>query len=758
MAGCLGMPQKEVARDTTVVAMPPSLVGGFGAFPIPVLPAGSVPVAVTLPPPGMATAVAQGQCSALPPGIPMPPGIHASGLPQGLHMGQLDFLAHLAASARMTEAMAAATEPQTSDVRKVVEEPAAFDKEALKRLALQAGDPPSPKHSEPPAEAPKLTADVPPPPPEPAGVKDREAATRKDQPLPVPVAQLDKVERVTVESAAASSIGKFSDQSKSDENAVVDECDQALRPHPSVSSTAPASVSARKPARFIFSDQVKRDTTSVTSILQRVQANAKRCRVTEPEESAVTRASGSAAAVSVEDELASRIEACTDHNIGERQLVEEAALVAISRSDPGRVVEIVSRLHSSVAMRNRSMLRAVARELKASTNRMAIVALIRVLGVLVQWWSDVKEDLTESGDDDLDVTTDLRTLCTSACAELAPRLMDIVPKDLAHIAVTASTIHSMDERFSLALARAAIARVERFVPEDLVAVADAFGRCSIYHRSFHCEIIRHLQPHLFRMQLRDAIRVVHVLALSCTRDPRFVGDVCDRAVQDLLQGDGVGPHELCWLLWSSCCLGFYHKDLFRHTFALLQMCFNSLDNETLCHAYESHLTLIAFRKDAYKNFALGAEVVKAWRSQYMKNRGGALRGKQTLVKGSEKIHREVVDLLRTIVEDSVSRQFVSESGLAVDVAVTRRRGASVVAAIELDGPHSMELDISASTPSTVYRVRGPVLLKRHLLQKQGLQVGVFSEELWRCLVDNRDRRSFLRDLLEKVGVPRDRLT
>jgi len=253
------------------------------------------------------------------------------------------------------------------------------------------------------------------------------------------------------------------------------------------------------------------------------------------------------------------------------------------------------------------------------------------------------------------------------------------------------------------------------------------------------------------------VRTIGTLALGCVRDAALTKVAADHLHQGLACGAPIGREELCSFVWSCCSLGFYHEPLFQAVLGLMSDLSN-LPQEALCQLYETHLALKAFRKDSYRRYELKGEVLKSLRSQYKKLKGGKAR-EVRLERASEKLHKDIADILRIVVEDSVSRQHLTDLGFPVDLAVTRRRGASTVAIVEVDGPHSLlrSLDPSAPQPGHASRLRGGVLLKRNLLQKQGFSVVVVSEELWRNLGDSRERRDLLRDLLKKAGVPKERL-
>lgn len=96
--------------------------------------------------------------------------------------------------------------------------------------------------------------------------------------------------------------------------------------------------------------------------------------------------------------------------------------------------------------------------------------------------------------------------------------------------------------------------------------------------------------------------------------------------------------------------------------------------------------------------------------------------------------QDIAESLQKVVMGSVSRHHQTESGspkayedvvwtrlgMAVDIAVTTKGSSRPIVFIEVDGAHSLmrTLDLAGASPAQLSRVRGPVLLKRYLLQKR----------------------------------------
>lgn len=762
--------------------LPPGLMGGLGGLPMPGLP--------LLPHPGMPGMPGQGLAALHghpPPPMSLPPGVPSTGLPQGLSMGQFDLFAHLAASARMSAAMAAASAPPEDEGRREpVEEPAAFDKEALMRLARQASQ------AEPAPAEPALAAAQ-------GAVLDAPGTAPASEGLVncggSPAAPLQA-------SAAAPSVRQPPDfDMRAQDAALVQDAmepaDAAFGGGPAAWAAGaeppggqPTQLEALPPghlpqdasgvtmtwaaSRPTPSEPRKRDTSSVASVLQQVQDNVARGRTGGSKAGerdgpvlpqafgaspggAGGGAAGAAAAqagTGLLEALHQRLEAVAAGAEGRRGL-EAEILAALPKLEPLRAAELISRTYSTEAMRTVQFLEDLAQVTLPSLSRLGSPHLVRVLGVVACW------TLSTGGRDSegrARFPDNVRSFFLSASAELSLRLMDIAPRDLSNIATALSSVGLAEERFFASLARAAVARSERFQPEEIVTVAMAFDRAGLVHTELLLAVARCIHSHVSQVPVRDLLKGMQALAACCVRDSDLSKAVGDHLQHAGAKGTTFSPEELCAVVWAFCSLGFYHDQLFQAVFRTLGGAAGAA-SEAQCQFYEIHITLKAFRPESYVRYELAEDAVQALRSHYKKHRGG--KGREVkLERTSEKIHKDMSETLRSVVDGLVSRQQQTDLGPAVDLAVTRRRGASgLLLGIEVDGPHSLlrSLDPSAPQLGQPMRVRGAVLLKRHLLQKHGLRLAVVSEDLWRGLADSREKRDFLRELLRNAGVPKDRL-
>lgn len=293
-----------------------------------------------------------------------------------------------------------------------------------------------------------------------------------------------------------------------------------------------------------------------------------------------------------------------------------------------------------------------------------------------------------------------------------------------------------------------MAKEDRFAPEDYVGLARAFERSPFTHTELNLAAARALRQHAASMAPERLLEGARALASRAVRDAACAAALGERAVA------AGSAEQLCAMAWSLCASGAYHEGLFRATCRAAGAS-PSLSGDAACELYEVHLALRAFRREAYRKYELQGDAVQRLLASYRRHRGGRLR-ESRLSGASEKIHKDLAEVLRSVAEHSVARQHQTEAGLIVDVALVSKRSAAVDVAIEVDGPASLlrSLDPPSAPAGAGSRVRGAVLLKRHLLQRLGVRVAVVSEDLWRSLGDAREKKDFLRDLLSDLqSVP-----
>jgi len=634
--------------------------------------------------------------------------------------GQIDIIAHLAASARINAAMnAACSPPEEQQPAPAAPEPAAFDKDALRRLAQRAAE--GPIEEEPP----------PPPPPEPTKAAAVVEVTQQEE---LPSAEAEPL--ADADALLAQVIG------------------QPAQPAPAQADEMNGTTQAA-PA-----EAKKKDSSSIATMLSYAQSNVAKGKV--PPDKAVDNASlqqaftigGGASGhasglkgLSPVESLCQRLDSAgPDLSSEERKDLQQQVSAVLPKLEPPKAAELIGKMQGAEGIRSSSFLDEIARLLHPS--RFASSHLTRIMASLAPWAAAVSGS---DADGKIKLSEDARSFFTTSAAELSLRLMDVAPKDLSQIATAMATISMTEERFFASLARASVARCERFSVEDILLVCAAFDKAGMVHLPLLEAAAKLLRIQVAQVPGTELAKGLRSLATCCVRDLAL-----GRAVgAHLAEGPkgGLTPEEFCSLAWTFVTLGFYHDQMFRAVFKALEDA-PTMPGDTLCQLYEIHLALKAFRNDLYGKFELEESAVQSLRAHYKKQRGGKVRDVK-LDRSMEKVCKDIADSLQKVVSGSVSRQHQTELGMAVDIAVSAKRGSKPIVFIEVDGSHSLTktLDLTGPTTSQISRVRGPVLLKRYLLQKHGFRIAVVPEDFWRSLPDSREKRDFLRELLRSSGVP-----
>eukprot|EP00927_Polykrikos_kofoidii_P049767 TRINITY_DN43780_c0_g1_i1.p1 TRINITY_DN43780_c0_g1~~TRINITY_DN43780_c0_g1_i1.p1 ORF type:complete len:832 (-),score=195.94 TRINITY_DN43780_c0_g1_i1:81-2576(-) len=527
----------------------------------------------------------------------------------------------------------------------------------------------------------------------------------------------------------------------------------------------------------------KKDATSVASLLQQVQSNVARGRAVgaKTQEPPVTVQSftigggggSSASAGPCPGRIQTASSGCTlldaisrrleDGSVfGEsRKAVENEILDMLPNLEPLRAVDLLMRVYTCEALKTVEFLENIIQVLMPVLAKFNSPHLTRVLSTTATW-----AVATCGGEEDMKLSklSDcIKDFFTACATELSLRLMDVVPRDLAQIATALSSVGHIDARLYGSLARAAVARSERFTPQEIVALGVAFDKAGFVHTALFEIVAKVMRINVKEISHRELLKGIIALAKAGIRDEdlgQVVGEMlAKKALLDNMEGPYEDPNffsadELCAMAWAFCTLGLYHDDMFRGVFRSMEDA-AVVPGETLCQLYEIHVMLVGLRHDLYKPYELPADTVHSLREHYKKHRGGRMRDYR-LDRATEKLHKDVAAALVRVFDSSTQAQYQTTIGFAADVAALKGKANSEVAVlIEIDGPHTLvqSLDPQGSLQVTQnFRVRGDVLLKRRVMQQNGFHMAVFSEETWRSLEDGREKREFLRELLRHAGV------
>lgn len=543
-------------------------------------------------------------------------------------------------------------------------------------------------------------------------------------------------------------------------------------PEPEGAADVPSAPPAVPPAPAepeVRQEESKKDSSSVLGILQQAQDNVARGRVgivrSAPSmpprtDSSAGSSSGGAHAGGVAvgsqwEALNARLAAAAVSS-DSRRAVEKEVLGTLQKLEPRRITELVLRVHGTECLRSEELLDDVTRQLVPLIPRFGSPDLTRLTGTLAAWALET----ADGGDEGkLHLSEELRAFFNGVSTEVSLRLMDVAPGDLARIASSLASMGLGGARLFASIARAAVARGDRFHPSELVSLVVAFDQARFFQTSLFEALARCLKANIRDVSPKDMIQGMRLLAICGIQD-KDLGQAIGEHVPKKASSGGLSAEEFCTLAWTFCALDLHHDRLFRAVFQALEDA-AVVAGETLCQLYEIHLTLKAFHQESYREYELEDDTVQSLREHYKRHRGGAARAVK-LERSSERVHSDVAEQLRDVIDASVSTGHQMALGFTVDVAATRRKSSqsSPFIFIEIDGPHSLvrSLDpMDAVGVGHTSRVRGAAALKRRVLQKHGFKVGVVNEDEWRTMSKSKEKREFLRDILVKAGVSDDRL-
>lgn len=510
-----------------------------------------------------------------------------------------------------------------------------------------------------------------------------------------------------------------------------------------------------------MASSTKKDATSVLGILQQAQDNVLRgrtgrARVDNPRPEAKTEVKSETAA-SEWEALGVRIQSSSSSTATPqgRKALEQEVLESLQQLEPPRIADLVVKAHSSETLRTKEFLDELAQAILAAVPRFRSPDLTRLTSTFATWSLTVGGMPGGAGSDgsrNVKLSETLRSFFQAVSQEVTLRLMDVMPGDLAKLTGALASVDLGSTRLFASIARAAAARGDRFPARDLVTLVASFDQARLFHSALYEALARNLRVNIKDVSAKDAVRGLWSLAMTGTRD-EGLGQVVGDNVPKRAASAGLSAEDFCSLAWSFCVLEYHHDQLFRSVFRALEDA-AVMASETLCQLYEIHLTLKAFHQKTYSSYELEDETVQSLREHYRKNKGGSLRYK--LERTSERIHSDVSEVLRQVMDGSVSTAYQTPLGFTVDLAVMKRRGSSSpIVYLDVDGAQSLvrSLDfLDSSAAANVPRQRGTVLLKRRILKENGFRIAVITEDQWRSLNSDREKQKLLRSVLEKAGV------
>lgn len=469
------------------------------------------------------------------------------------------------------------------------------------------------------------------------------------------------------------------------------------------------------------------------------------------------------------ESLCNRLTSTGDMSADSRRAVEKEVLNMLPQLEPVRAVDLVVRAHFAEGLRaSHSLLSDLCRALAGVASRFRSPDLTRLTEAMASWSITVANAAAGAGDEpgkplarpaQLKLTEAERSFFNAVSAEVSLRLMDIAPSDLARIAGAIASLGVGSTKLFSSIARAAVARADRFAPGELVGLIKAFDEARCFHTTLYEALARSLRVNARHAGPKEIVHGLSSLAMCNVRSDR--ADALARAIGDSLAGGVIGKtlsaEESCLVAWAFCALDLFHAELFRAVFRALEDA-PVQASRTLCQLYEMHLSLKAFHHGHYAEYELEDDTVRSLRDHYRKH--PALLKKE---RSSERMQADIADVLREVLDASISTNYCTSLGFSVDIVATTRSSrrsssSDLLVAIDVDGPHTLIRSLDAlENATTSPRIHGQVSLKRRILQKNGVRLVTFAEEKYRSLDGSREKRDFLRNLLRAAGINQDKL-
>merc|ERR1719215_867605 len=129
-------------------------------------------------------------------------------------------------------------------------------------------------------------------------------------------------------------------------------------------------------------------------------------------------------------------------------------------------------------MRSAELLQDFCTVLAAGIPRFGSAHLTKITGAIASW----ALAFASLGPDDRPILSqEYRSFFSGVSTEVSLRLMDVAPGDLSRMAAALASIGLDSVKFFASLARATVARSDRFSAPELVALVGAFDRARFFH-------------------------------------------------------------------------------------------------------------------------------------------------------------------------------------------------------------------------------------------------------------------------------------
>jgi len=335
---------------------------------------------------------------------------------------------------------------------------------------------------------------------------------------------------------------------------------------------------------------------------------------------------------------------------------------------------------------------------------------------------------------------------TAAANEMSSRLMTFAPHELNSCLAAFVSVGFSEHKFFASVGRAALARHSSFAPVQLTALLAILSEMRLVHTDLFNAAATFLSSRTKELRPVDIIRVLRSFAKCNVQHQGLCRAVGEEVVARIRGGVNFRPEDLCEIIWALCVLEHFNPEIFSILLKVLRKV-PVISSDALTQLFECHLALESEHKSEYRRFRdkMDAEL-EALQEHYRDSRKDERRC-------SDKHRSDVASVLKSLVDGSVHVNHRTSCGLLVDVAALRKRSSTDgFVHVDLDSNVTSVRSLDHDDPAAAgVVIEGAVALRRRILQKMGLRLVTVRESEWREMDESKEKRRHLRNLLSALG-------
>jgi len=335
---------------------------------------------------------------------------------------------------------------------------------------------------------------------------------------------------------------------------------------------------------------------------------------------------------------------------------------------------------------------------------------------------------------------------TAAANEMSSRLMTFAPHELNSCLAAFVSVGFSEHKFFASVGRAALARHSSFAPVQLTALLAILSEMRLVHTDLFNAAATFLSSRTKELRPVDIIRVLRSFAKCNVQHQGLCHAVGEEVVARIKGGVNFRPEDLCEIIWALCVLEHFNPEIFAILLKVLRKV-PVISSDALTQLFECHLALESEHKSEYRRFRDKMEAeLEALQEHYRDSRKDERRC-------SDKHRSDVASVLKSLVDGSVHVNHRTSCGLLVDVAALRKRSSTDgFVHVDLDSNVTSVRSLDNDDPAAAgVVIEGAVALRRRILQKMGMRLVTVRESEWREMDESKEKRRHLRNLLSALG-------